>query len=93
MTAVRWAMAREVFAIVVAFAAMLFALHLCTGCKPEHREPVENAAAVAQYTALLDDCKAKGKDAGSYAVYEACADALDRHLCVESGVRCADGGK
>lgn len=49
---------------------------------------VENAAALAQYERLLDDCKSRGKDAGSYAVYAACADEVDAHLCKEQHLRC-----
>lgn len=50
---------------------------------------VENAAAVAQYTALLEDCRERGKVAGSYAVYEACANAVDRELCARHKLRCS----
>lgn len=54
---------------------------------------VENAAAVEQYKRLLDDCRAKGKAANSYAVYETCADAVDAELCRTRSVRCAGGAK
>lgn len=77
---------------VVAVAGVLSIIAAMASCRPEQREAVENAAAVAQYEALLDDCKERGKTAGSYAVYEACANAVDRQLCAESGVRCKDGG-
>ena len=53
---------------------------------------VENAAAVAQYERLLDECKEKGKDAGSYAVYERCADKVDAVLCTHNRVLCHDAG-
>lgn len=82
---------------ILGLALFLFAVGCVVGhvagCKPEYREPVENAAAVAQYEALLDDCRKQGKAAKSYQVYEQCADAVDRHLCRESGVRCTDGGQ
>ena len=51
-------------------------------------ESVENAAAVAQYKLLLQACRAKGKDAGSYAVYETCADEVDAELCRTRALRC-----
>lgn len=66
----------------------------CEGCKQAPpaetiTQTVENAAAVAQYGLMLDACRAKGKDAGSYAVYEACADAIDSEICHHQQVRCA----
>ncbi len=71
---------------VVPFAIGLAAL----GCMPA--PAVENIAAVNQYEALLEHCRERGKVAGSYAVYEACADAVDRELCNTRGLRCKDGG-
>jgi hypothetical protein len=74
------------------FALALFALG-CAGhcaCTPAMKNNVENAAALTQYERLLDDCRAKGKDAGSYAVYSACADQVDAHLCKDHGLRCGD---
>lgn len=86
---------REVVAVGLAFLGLICALHYCTFCTPPEQqvitESVENATAVAQYKALLADCRARGKDAGSYAVYSACADALDAELCRGSALRC-DGG-
>ena len=82
----------------VALGLGLFAfgclMHLCAGCKdvPPAVNP-ENAAAVAQYEGLLDACKEAGKDAGSYAVYAACADDVDARLCRSTGVLCKDGGR
>lgn len=61
-------------------------------CDKPPAQNVENVAAVAQYEALLSECRKVGKDAGSYAVYAACADAVDRKLCSENGLRCTDGG-
>jgi hypothetical protein len=60
----------------------------CTACTPAMQHNIENAAALAQYEQLLDQCRAKGKDAGSYAVYSTCADEVDAHLCKEQGLRC-----
>ena len=79
------------------FALALYALGCvvshCVGCKelPPAVNP-ENADAVKQYEALLDGCKEAGKDAGSYAVYAACADDVDARLCRSTGVLCKDGG-
>lgn len=72
----------------------LYALGAVVGaCKdPTTPKNIENAAAVAQYEALLTDCRAQGKSAGSYDVYEACAKAVDQKLCAQNGLRCADGG-
>lgn len=79
---------------LTAFIAGLFAMSWATGlgCSPAVVQNAENAAAVAQYTALLEHCRARGKVAGSYAVYAACADAVDRDLCVTYRLRCSDGG-
>lgn len=79
----------------LAFALLLFAFgyivaHL-QGCRPEVREAVENAAAVAQYKGLLAECRERGRKAGSYEAYERCASDVDRALCRESSLRC-DGG-
>ncbi len=53
---------------------------------------VENAAAVAQYKSLLAECRQRGKEARSYEVYAACADAVDEELCRRHSVRCEDAG-
>lgn len=85
------------------FALALFLLllggivaHCTVGCTPAEQttvvETVESQAAVAQYKLLLADCRAKGKAARDYAVYAACADALDAELCRTRGAQCADGG-
>ncbi len=81
-----------------ALAALLFASAwpIEAGCRPP--EPVivssiENAAAVAQYKALTDDCVKKGKAAKDFAVYEACADAVDAELCRTKSMRCPGGVK
>lgn len=73
-----------------AFALVLVA---CAHTTPETQiihETVENAAAVAQYKLALTKCREKGKAAGSYAVYEACADAVDADLCHNSALRCEE---
>jgi hypothetical protein len=80
------------FSLAVMAVALCLTLTYCTGCVPE-AVSVENAAAVAQYKLLLVDCRKQGKEAGSYAVYERCADEVDRTLCRESSLRCKDGGQ
>ncbi len=83
---------------IVPFALVLFALgciveHVA-GCSPTAQQAlaanVENAAAVAQYEALLDDCRKQGRASASYAVYSTCADAVDAHLCAQHRLRCKE---
>lgn len=76
-------------AVLLAAGAALAGSASCAAVTPQN---IENAAAVTQYEVLLTDCRKRGKEAKSYEVYEACADALDHQLCVESRVRCVDGG-
>ncbi len=83
-----WAVGMLVLAVIL---AVLF--HLIGCIPPAVTENVENAAAVAQYKVLLADCRERGKEAKSYAVYERCADEVDRMLCAQSAIRCLDGGK
>lgn len=84
---------------VVAFAAGLFGMGVANGfaCAPPPEpnivESMENAAAVAQYKALLGDCRKKGKAANSLAVYETCADEIDHDLCRRRSLRCDGGAK
>lgn len=44
--AIRWAAAWELVTVTLAFVAMLFALHLCTGCGPTapSKDALEKAA-------------------------------------------------
>lgn len=82
------------FSLALMAVALCLALTYCTGCiPPAVVENAENVAAVAQYKLLLVDCKKQGKEAGSYAVYERCAEEVDRKLCRESALRCGDGGQ
>ncbi len=82
-------MMRETIAFVL---AMVGAFGLLVQCqpKPEVKTAVENAAAVAQYSALLDECRAKGRASNSFAVYQTCADAVDDHLCSQHRLRCPE---
>lgn len=41
---------------------------------------------VAGHSAALARCRARGKDAGSFEVYENCADGVDQHF-MDGGVR------
>jgi hypothetical protein len=84
---------RKVLSMVLFLYAVGFVCGHATGCKPPPPQvytAVENAAAVAQYTALLDDCRRQGRAAGSYAVYETCANAVDDHLCAQHRLRCPE---
>lgn len=78
---------------IVAAGALLAAIVAC-GCSTSPPAlNVENAAAIAQYEAMLIDCRNLGKQRNSYDVYEACADRVDADLCTKHGLRCKDGGK
>lgn len=64
----------------LAFIICLVGLMLLTAKFTVCCTPARAAAAldVAGYTAALAVCRAEGKDAGSYAVYGACATEADR---------------
>lgn len=83
---------KETLAFALGGAAIVIALAQCTGCQ-QVVPNLENAAAVAQYKVLLADCRRKGKEADSLAVYVKCADEVDAMLCRESAIRCPDGGQ
>lgn len=79
--------------MVLFLYAVGFVAGHATGCKPPPPafvQNVENAAAVAQYEALLDDCRRQGRAANSYRVYETCANAIDDHLCAQYKLRCPE---
>lgn len=87
---------KATFAMALALFALGCLIGHGTGCSPTPKQvaqSVENAAAVAQYEALLAPCRERGKAARDYAVYEACADEVDSHLCEQHGVMCQDGGR
>jgi len=77
---------------ILAVGAIVSSLFMGCSDKLPPAANVENAAAVAQYELLLADCRAKGKTAQNYAVYETCADAVDAELCRAHGLLCKDGG-
>ncbi len=58
------------------------ALLILASCTPA---AVEAGAHVAGHAAALTDCRAIGKDAGSYAVYTDCADDADRRYGLDGG--------
>lgn len=76
---------------ILAVGAIVSSLFM--GCSSTPAKNVENSAAVAQYELLLAKCRAKGKAAKDYAVYETCADEVDAELCRTNGLLCKDGGK
>ncbi len=85
------------FINIVAMVCFLFGLSLvvgiacgCSRPSPQFVQNVENAAAVAQYEAMLDDCRAQGKATNSFSVYKSCADAVDDHLCAQHRLRCPE---
>lgn len=47
----------------------------------------KNAIDLAGYQSALDDCRAQGKAAHSYDVYEACAQKADTKFGLDGGVR------
>lgn len=73
---------------------LLLALAGCASRQDQQviTETVENGAAVAQYKLLLADCRKKGREAGSFAVYEVCANDIDADLCRRKSLRCTDAG-
>jgi Flp pilus assembly protein TadD len=73
---------------------LLLALAGCASRQDQQviTETVENGEAVLQYKRLMAACRAQGRDAGSYAVYAECADAIDADLCRRKSLRCTDGG-
>lgn len=72
--------------------AFLFLVGFAAGCSGAQQR-AEQALVVGTYERQLDQCREKGKVSGSYAVYEACARAVDRTLCATKGLMCTDGGE
>lgn len=92
---VRWRPSpQDCVLFVLSCALVVMILEYGNGCVPKERiiQSAENAAAIAQYTALLDTCKEKARAAKDYAVFERCADDVDRMLCTASPLYCPDGG-
>ncbi len=74
---------RRFFAMVAAAFAALFVVAKCTACAPAHQGIVLD---VAGHSLALAKCRSEGKEAGSYVVYEQCANEADRHF-MDGGAR------
>ena len=80
----RGAAVRQFFATVGFLIAVLYLVAHCAGCGllgsgEDNARRLAGAATVEQYRRALQECVAEGKDAGSMAVYAACADEADKH--------------
>ena len=71
-------------AIALALFAALYVFAMLHGCSPS--PPVAAAYDVAGHSAALMACRERGKDAGSYAIYHACADAVDDRFWKDGGL-------
>lgn len=69
----------EVAAVALAFLALVMILRLCTACadKPAALPGAGDIVELGAYEVALERCRAEGKDAGSFDVYEACAKKAD----------------
>lgn len=81
---------RETIAFAIALGAVAAVVLHCTGCTPSERQTAEQAAVKAAQAAVnvgydveLVECKRRGKESGSFAVFDACERAASRRLCVE----------
>jgi len=83
----------DTLAVLLVLGAALAVILHTFGCGPDAEPAAYGITVKVSYDALLRECIERGKDAGSYAVYETCADALDRHYCMSKGLRCNDGGR
>lgn len=78
---------RGFIGVALMLFAVLFVVGLgrCTlGCAKrggvdDNARRLQNAMTVEQYREALSGCVAEGKDAGSMAVYERCANEADKH--------------
>lgn len=85
MSAIRWAMFREVAIVAMAFVALVFALHMCVGCSPR---AAGATAAESAYTADLLRCV---DEARTLAESRKCREGVDAKWGVAQTVR-KDGG-
>jgi hypothetical protein len=69
--------------MLLVIAGLAFVVGHCSGCALFQR--AAPAVDTAGYAAALGDCRAKGKAAKSYEVYEACAKSADRAFGVDGG--------
>jgi hypothetical protein len=71
-----------------AFAGFLGAIATvavyCAGCLPAAKR-ASDALDIYGYQDALADCRAKGADAGSFDVYERCAEVADRTYGLDGG--------
>lgn len=70
------------------FAAIVVttgAARLIAGCASATPDRAGRVFDVAGHSAALAECRAEGKDAGSYAVYGRCADEVDRKFGLTDG--------
>jgi hypothetical protein len=72
--------ARETLAFVFLMSCVVLGL---ARCAPAHQGVVLD---VAGHSIALAQCRAEGKEAGSYVVYEQCANEADRHF-MDGGAR------
>lgn len=72
----------EVAAVALAFLALVMALHFCVACSspPAALPGAGDIVELGAYEVALERCRAEGKDAGSFPVYEACAVKADQHF-------------
>jgi hypothetical protein len=69
--------------MLLVIAGLAFIVGHCSGCALFER--AAPAVDTAGYAAALGDCRAKGKAAKSYEVYEECAKSADRVYGVDGG--------
>ncbi len=74
---------RRFFATALAVFAALWIVAHCQACAPSHQGVVLD---VAGHSLALAQCRIEGKEAGSFIVYEKCADEADRHF-MDGGAR------
>jgi len=62
----------DIFWFVIGACILILGL----ACSSESKR-AQNAVDLAGYSLALDECRAEGKDAGKYEVYESCAQKAD----------------
>lgn len=85
MRVIRDALAPIGFMLII--AGLILIVRMLTGCDSAATQVqrAKNAIDVAAYDHELADCRAEGKDAGSFWVYERCAQEVDRKYGVDGG--------
>ena len=83
---------RETVGVALLLLAATFIVTRCfLGCASA-QERAAQAFIVATYERELNACYEQGQMSNSWPVYQACANALDRRMCVERGLRCVEAG-